>query len=89
MKICQLVARFDLPANPQSYLQSRGRARMFNSHMLVLMEDGNQVEEEMVDRMVKYEAQLRSQALKNVATLQEVRLSRVYCPLARLQSSVA
>jgi superfamily II DNA/RNA helicase len=48
VRSCRLVARFDLPANPQSHLQSRGRARMPGSTLMVLVEEGNPTQEQVL-----------------------------------------
>lgn len=39
---CRLVVRFDLPATPLVFIQSRGRARARNSSMVLMVERGNE-----------------------------------------------
>lgn len=39
---CRLVARYDLPATPLEFIQSRGRARARNSRMVLMVEEGNE-----------------------------------------------
>ena len=46
---CQLVVRFDLPDRPVDYIQSRGRARAFGSRMVLMVETGNALEQELID----------------------------------------
>jgi hypothetical protein len=69
VKSCQLVVRFDLPRNAQSFLQSRGRARMRNSSLMVLVAAGEGADAELLQQMVQYEAELREQARINMETL--------------------
>jgi endoribonuclease Dicer len=39
---CRLVVRFNPPARALEFIQSRGRARAANSHMILMLEEGNQ-----------------------------------------------
>ena len=39
---CRLVVRFDLPATPLEFIQSRGRARAKDSRIVLMVEEGNQ-----------------------------------------------
>lgn len=38
---CRLVVRYDLPATPLEFIQSRGRARARGSRMVLMVEQGN------------------------------------------------
>ena len=38
---CRLVVRYDPPATPLEFIQSRGRARARDSRMVILLEEGN------------------------------------------------
>ncbi len=39
---CRLVARYDLPATPLEFIQSRGRARARNSRIVLMVEQDNE-----------------------------------------------
>lgn len=49
---CNLVIRFDQPLNYNSYVQSKGRAKMLKAHYLLLSEE-NQLSR-LVDQMARY-----------------------------------
>ena len=38
---CRLVVRYDPPATPLEFIQSRGRARARDSRMVLMVEEGN------------------------------------------------
>ncbi|RMZ56269.1 hypothetical protein APUTEX25_002459 [Auxenochlorella protothecoides] len=63
---CQLVVRFDLPPTAQSYIQSRGRARMQNSVLILMVQTELPEELEMINHMIKFEADLRQEVLSNI-----------------------
>ncbi|GAB4816128.1 hypothetical protein N2152v2_003174 [Parachlorella kessleri] len=75
VKSCQLVVRFDLPITAQSYIQSRGRARMENSELVMMVQQGEPADMQMVSHMVSYEQQLRQEVLLNIERLQAGQLS--------------
>ncbi|KAL4860046.1 Endoribonuclease Dicer 1 [Chlorella vulgaris] len=60
VKSCQLV----------SYIQSRGRARMLNSELVMMVEEGVEEQLKMVERMGEYELLLREEVLHNIDRLQ-------------------
>lgn len=37
-----LQVRFDLPATPLAFVQSSGRARVLQSHMVLMLQSGNE-----------------------------------------------
>ena len=46
---CRLVVRFDLPDRPVDYIQSRGRARAASSRMVLMVEEGNDEQQDLID----------------------------------------
>uniref|UniRef100_A0A1D1ZXU0 Uncharacterized protein n=1 Tax=Auxenochlorella protothecoides TaxID=3075 RepID=A0A1D1ZXU0_AUXPR len=68
---CQLVVRFDLPPTAQSYIQSRGRARMQNSVLILMVQTELPEELEMINHMIKFEADLRQEVLSNIHKMKE------------------
>lgn len=71
VKRCQLVLRFDLPPTAQSYIQSRGRARMQNSQLVLMVDAGAPEETLLVRHMVEFEGKLRKQVLRNLYRAKE------------------
>eukprot|EP00887_Chlorella_sp_A99_P002196 scaffold21.g2196.t1 len=69
VRSCQLVVRFSLPATAQSYVQSRGRARMAHSELVMMVGEGAREEYALVQHMVAYEQQLRAEALASIARM--------------------
>ncbi|AQK44789.1 dicer-like 103 [Zea mays] len=49
IQTCCLVVRFDLPETVNSFIQSRGRARMSKSKYVFLLERGNHSQEKLLD----------------------------------------
>ncbi|KAL4418837.1 hypothetical protein ABPG77_001500 [Micractinium sp. CCAP 211/92] len=91
VKSCQLVVRFDLPNSAQSFIQSRGRARMANSELVMMVQEDQDGEAQMVAHMVEYEQQLRQEVLLNIERLQAGELEDDDCgaTAAELQAELA
>ncbi|OQU81937.1 hypothetical protein SORBI_3006G142775 [Sorghum bicolor] len=56
IQTCCLVVRFDLPETVNSFIQSRGRARMSKSKYVFLLERGNQSQEKLLDDYITGES---------------------------------
>ena len=54
LRQCHLVLRYDLPATPKSFIQSRGRARVRRSRMVLLVRRGDWKDTEKVTRALEY-----------------------------------
>jgi ERCC4-related helicase len=54
LRQCHLVLRYDLPATPKSFIQSRGRARVRRSSMVLLVRRGDWRDTEKVTRALEY-----------------------------------
>lgn len=62
LKACQLVVRFDLPATPLAFVQSSGRARVLQSHMVLMLQAGNIEHIELLRSLRGYEDKMREEA---------------------------
>lgn len=51
-----LQIRFDLPATLLAFIQSRGRARVLASHVVLMLEAGNATQRQNVENVRKYGA---------------------------------
>ncbi|KAH7690356.1 endoribonuclease Dicer protein [Dioscorea alata] len=60
---CCCVIRFDLPKTVRSYVQSRGRARQSNSIYILMIERGNNKEEDQLFDIIQSEQSIMQTAL--------------------------
>ena len=51
---CQLVIRFDLPSTLLAFIQSRGRARMVSSDMVLMVDQDNPEDLAFLGKALEY-----------------------------------
>eukprot|EP00884_Botryococcus_braunii_P004672 jgi/Botrbrau1/14205/Bobra.0291s0010.1 len=61
---CRLVLRFNPPNTTREFIQSRGRARDRNAHMVVMIEEGCEAESSLLEEVRQNEMWMRDEATR-------------------------